>query len=184
MIKWGIPVLTLGVFIACQSEPKTPQICAYPGEGEYDYPLPAFNNLEDAFACAREKQKPLLLWFDSWISCTRKMEEVVLPGELLRDRLKQEFVIARLMVDDKTLLPEEEWFIWTVNDREFKVKTLGRKNSYYQIERFQTNAQPYFAILTPDKKKKLEDFGYTSDPSYIDSLLTSALSKLEALNSQ
>ena len=183
MIRWVGFIGIVGFLTACQTAPDTAQLCAYPDEGEYAHPIPAFNNLEDAFACAEEKQKPLLLWFSAWATCSRKMDEQVLPGDLLRDKLKQEFVIARLMVDDKTLLPEEDWYTWKLAGREFEVKTLGRRNSYYQIERFGTNIQPYFVVLTPDRKKKLEDFEYHTDPEYIDSLLSSALTKLEALNS-
>ncbi len=183
MIRRVLPALILGLVVqACQS-PSSAQLCSYPEEGDHSHPIPAYNNLEDAHTCAQDNQKPLILWFSSWVSCTRNMDEKILSGDLLRNRLNQNFVIARLRVDDRTPLPENEWFTWEINDRSFEVNTLGRKNSHYQIERFQTNSQPYFAILTPDGKNLLGKFEYNTDSMYIDSVLTSALKKWEEINS-
>jgi thiol:disulfide interchange protein DsbD len=54
-------------------------------------------------------------------------------------------VIVALYVDDKTELPESEW-ITSSFDGKVK-KTIGRKNTDFQITRFGVNAQPYYVIM-------------------------------------
>ena len=64
--------------------------------------------------------------------------------EVLR-RLKNDFIVVALYVDDKTELPENEWYTSTY-DGKIK-KTLGRQNADFQITRYNNNAQPFYVIL-------------------------------------
>ncbi|MEG0656655.1 MAG: thiol:disulfide interchange protein, partial [Mucinivorans sp.] len=55
-------------------------------------------------------------------------------------------VIVALYVDDKKTLPQSDW----VTDDNGKVmKTLGKINATYQIQRFHNNAQPYYCLIDP-----------------------------------
>ena len=50
-----------------------------------------------------------------------------------------------LYVDDRTKLPESDWYQSTYDGK--TKKTLGQKNADFQITRFNNNAQPYYVIL-------------------------------------
>ena len=52
-----------------------------------------------------------------------------------------------MYVDDKTLLPENDWFI-SEYDNKIK-KTIGKQNADFQITRFNNNAQPFYIAMNP-----------------------------------
>ena len=60
------------------------------------------------------------------------------------ERLREDFVILALYVDDKTKLPESEW-ITTSSGK--VLKDVGRVNSQLVYERFGVNSQPNYLIL-------------------------------------
>ncbi len=67
--------------------------------------------------------------------------------EVLR-RLKNDFIIIALYVDDKTTLPEKDWIVSSYDGK--VKKTIGKKYADFQISRFNVNAQPYYVILDTD----------------------------------
>ena len=79
------------------------------------------------------------------------MEKNVWSDPEVLKRLKEDFVIVALYVDDRTELPESEW-ITSSFDGKVK-KTIGAKNTTYQITNFGVNAQPYYVILGTDGQK-------------------------------
>ena len=87
--------------------------------GFYDY--------DEALAYANEVNKPLFIDFTGHgcVNC-RKMEEYVWADKGVLNRLKNDYVVVALYVDDKTTLPEDEWFKSTY-DGKIK-KTLGKQN--------------------------------------------------------
>ena len=65
-------------------------------------------------------------------------------------RLKNDFVVVALYVDDKKQLPESDWY---VSDYDGKVKkTIGRQNADFQINRYKNNAQPFYVILDQEEQ--------------------------------
>jgi thiol:disulfide interchange protein DsbD len=110
------------------------------------YGLPAYHDIDEALACAREQQKPVLLVFkfDNCSVCKRMESNVWSDGQVL-DLLRREVVIAALYVDDKTELPESEWITSTIDGK--VKKTLGRKLRDYQMSRFGVSAQPFYALI-------------------------------------
>lgn len=127
-------------------EPKFAELLHLPHglEGYFDY--------EQGLACARAQNKPLFIDFTGHgcVNC-REMEATVWSDARVLDRLKNDFVVVALYVDDKTKLPEEEW-ITSTYDGKVK-KTIGKKYADFQISRFGVNAQPYYVIL--DKEEQL-----------------------------
>jgi thiol:disulfide interchange protein DsbD len=121
-------------------EPKFDDIFKLPHglQGYFEY--------EQALACARELNKPLFVDIKGH-ACTncKVMEKNVWSDPEVLKRLREEFVIVALYVDDKTKLPEEEW-ITSEFDGKVK-KTIGRQNTDFQITRFGVNAQPYYVIM-------------------------------------
>ncbi len=61
-------------------------------------------------------------------------------------------------VDDKTTLPEDEWFTSTY-DEKIK-KTLGKQNFDLQIGTFNSNAQPFYVLLDNDENQLMYPRAY------------------------
>ncbi len=122
-------------------------------EGYFDY--------EQALAEAKAVGKPVFIDFTGF-NCAncRKMEANVWPQPEVLDRLKKNFVIASLYVDDKTELPEEQQFVSTYDQRE--KTTIGDKNADLQITKFNNNAQPFYCLVTPEGELLTKPVGYTS----------------------
>jgi hypothetical protein len=57
--------------------------------------------------------------------------------------------VVALYVDDKTELPESEWYT-SPRDKQLKT-TLGKQNADLQVTRYGFNAQPYYVIIDPDE---------------------------------
>ncbi|MCP1383226.1 protein-disulfide reductase DsbD family protein [Runella salmonicolor] len=122
-------------------------------EGYFDY--------EQALAEAKAQGKPVFIDFTGF-NCAncRKMEANVWPQPEVLERLKKNFVIASLYVDDKTELPKEKQFVSTYDQRE--KTTIGDKNADLQITKFNNNAQPFYCLVTPEGELLTKPVGYTS----------------------
>jgi len=106
--------------------------------GYFDY--------DQALKVSRDLKKPVFVDFTGH-GCTncREMENRVWSAPEVLKRLRENFVIVALYVDDKVIeLPKEEWYT-DKSGRE--VQLLGRKNTEIQTEKFGTNSQPYYVIL-------------------------------------
>lgn len=89
------------------------------------------------------------------------MEAVVWSHPEVLRRLKEDYVIAALYVDDKTKLPESEWY---TSDYDNKVKkTIGKQNADLQIRRLNNNAQPFYVLLGADEKVMVSPVTYDRD---------------------
>jgi len=107
--------------------------------------LTGYFDYDEGITCAKEKNKPVFLDFKGH-SCSncKEMEGKVWSDPRVLKKLREDFVIIALYVDDKTKLPEPEWVVST-SDGKVK-KTIGKKNMDFQITRFNTNTQPYYVI--------------------------------------
>jgi len=123
-------------------------------QGYFDY--------EQALACAREQNKPLFIDFvgHSCSNC-KEMEEKVWSDPRVLERLRNDFIIVALYVDERFELPENEWVTSTVDGK--VKKTIGKKNSDFQISRFNMNGQPYYVILGNGEQVLTDPFGYNTD---------------------
>jgi len=108
--------------------------------------LNGYFDMEEAKAAAKAQNKPLFIDFTGHgcVNC-REMESNVWSNPEVLRRLRDEYVIVAMYVDDKKSLPESEW-ITSNYDGKVK-KTLGKKNANYQIENYNMNAQPYYVLL-------------------------------------
>ncbi len=107
-------------------------------DGYFDY--------EQALKCAQAQNKPLLIDFTGHgcVNC-REMEQTVWADPRVLDMLRNDYVVVALYVDDKTTLPENEWYVSEYDGK--KKKTLGKKNADFQIKKFDSNAQPNYILL-------------------------------------
>ncbi len=108
--------------------------------------LKGFFDYQQALDCARRTNKPIFIDFTGHgcVNC-REMEANVWSAPPVLKRLRDEFIVTALYVDDKTLLPESDW-ITSKYDGKVK-KTVGKIYADYQISRFNVNSQPYYVLL-------------------------------------
>lgn len=120
------------------------------------FDLSCFNNFEDGLAYAIQQNKPIMLDFTGWgcVNC-RKMEEYVWADPRVLERLRQNFVLISLYVDERTKLPESEQHVSEKTGR--KIKNVGNKWSEFQEVNFGAVAQPYYVILGHDSLKPLHE---------------------------
>lgn len=120
-------------------------------EGYFDY--------DQAIACARSQNKPLFIDFTGHgcVNC-REMEARVWSDPAVLKRLKEDFVIVALYVDDRTTLPEEDWYT-SGYDNKVK-KTIGKQNADFQIRNYNNNAQPYYVILDNNENVVIQPKAY------------------------
>jgi thiol:disulfide interchange protein DsbD len=135
--------------------------------------LQAYNNLEDGLAAARESGKPVFLDFTGYgcVNCREMEARVWSDPEVLR-RLREDFVIVALHVDDKTRLPESKW---VVNDKGKTLKDIGRVNSYIALHDFGVNAQPNYFLLDGEGRRLAGPRPYNLDIQGFVDFLDSAL---------
>ena len=113
--------------------------------------LQGYFDFEQALNCAKEQGKPIFIDFTGHgcVNC-REMEQRVWADPRVLSRLKENFVILALYVDDKTQLSEKSWFISSYDQK--TKKTIGKQNADFQITRFNNNAQPYYVVLNEDEE--------------------------------
>jgi len=123
---------------------------------ELPHGLKGYFDYNQALGKAKEVNKPLFIDFTGHgcVNC-REMEANVWSDPRVLKRLKNNFIIAALYVDDKTKLPEADW---SKSKYDGKIKkTLGAKYADFQVVYFKSNSQPNYilldntAILDPDK---------------------------------
>jgi thiol:disulfide interchange protein DsbD len=121
------------------SEPKYSDIFHMPLglKGYFDY--------KQGLACAKEQKKPVLIDFKghACANCKRMEAKVWSDPEILQ-RLRDNFVIVELYVDDRTQLTENEWITSAVDGRQ--KKTIGKLYEDLEISKFKTNALPLYVI--------------------------------------
>ncbi len=146
---------------------------------EMPHGLNGYFDYDQALACAKEQNKPLMLDFTGYacVNC-RKMEDNVWGTDQVLPLLKNEYVIASLYVDDRTELDEKDR-ITSSYDGKIK-KTLGEKYADMQISRFGMNAQPAYIILDYDGEVLMKNpYFYNPDPEAFSEFLKEGLKKFK-----
>ncbi|MCO6500016.1 MAG: thioredoxin family protein [Vicingus serpentipes] len=146
-----------------------------------------FTDFDLAMEEAIKQNKPLLIDFTGWacVNC-RKMEETVWSSKLIKEKLKEEFILVSLYVDDKVELPSEKQGVFEFQKngvkQEKKIKTIGNKWSTFQTHVFNNNSQPYYAMISPDGYLLGNPIGYTPDVIEYKNYLECGLKAFRASN--
>jgi len=128
------------------------ELCSAPLYDDiFDMPLglTGYYDFEQGLKCAKEQGKPVLLDFKGHACANCKLMEAKVwsdPGVL--GRLRDNFVIIELYVDDRTQLPENKWITSSVDGK--VKKTIGKVNEDLEISKFRTNALPLYVITDHD----------------------------------
>ena len=121
--------------------------------------LKGYFDYEEGKECGLNLDKPLFLDFTghACFNC-RRMEENVWSDPRVMKILDENYLVVALYVDDKTLLPEEKWYV-SKYDGKMK-KTIGKQNFDFQITKFNSNAQPYYVLLDHEEELLLPPKSY------------------------
>ena len=150
---WGAPLKAISAFTPPMSTQKF---------GHNDQTVePQFTDYSEAIIAAEITGKPILVDFTGYgcVNC-RKMEASVWTDPRVADKIRKDYILVSLFVDDKTSL-EKSWRV-TENGTSVKIRTVGDKWSLLQRHKFGANAQPFYVII--DSKGKLLKGPYTFDP--------------------
>jgi thiol:disulfide interchange protein len=170
---WGAPLKSLAGYlpplythdfdlIALTRNEKANESCEEAKYAEFlhlPHGLQGYFDYDQALACARKQNKPLFIDFTGH-GCTncREMEAVVWSDPQVLERLQKDYVVVALYVDDKTELPEANWYT-SKYDNKVK-KTLGKQNADIQITNLENNAQPFYVLVGKDEKVLAWPYGY------------------------
>lgn len=190
---WGAPLKALAGYLPpmhthdfnllASSEQNNTKLCDDPKFSEFlhlPHGLHGYFDYDQAIACARQQNKPLFIDFTGH-GCTncREMEAVVWSDPQVLQRLQNDFVVVALYVDDKTELPESEWYT-SKTDNKVK-KSIGKQNADLQITNLQNNAQPFYILVGKDERVLASPFGYKKDPEAFAKFLDSGKKKFQEL---
>jgi len=145
------------------NQPNT--LCEAPKYGDFlhlPHGLQGYFDYEQGMACAKKLNKPVLLDFKGH-SCSncKKMENQIWSDPAVLQRLRDDYIIIALYVDDRTKLPEQEW---VTSEYDGKVKkTIGKINADFQISRFNVNSQPYYVLVDHEGNELVEPMGMNLD---------------------
>ena len=189
---WGAPLKLLSGYLP----PLTTQQFRFNGAGASDttststetvlygdllkipHGIPGYFDYEQALAAAKREGKPLLIDFTGHgcVNC-RKMEENVWVDPQVLKRLKEDYVMVALYIDERLELPESKWYTSSYDGKE--KKTLGKQNADFQITRFNNNAQPYYVILDHQEQLLATPRGYNTDIAAFVDFLDGARAKFK-----
>lgn len=134
---WGAPLKSISAF----APPLTTQ-----DFNLYGGTFREFDDYDEGMAYAADNQLPVIVDFSGYacVNC-RKMEGAVFDTRQVRDIIENNYVLIKLMVDDKAKLAKpysvEEFGSTT------KIETVGDRWSYLQRHKFGINSQPFYVLL-------------------------------------
>lgn len=143
----------------CNPTPKYSDILHLPEgyQGYFDF--------DEALACAREMDKPLLLDFTghNCVNC-RKMENAVWTDDAVKQIINEEFIVAALFVDNlNDLNPEDYVTVTEENGKTTTITKIGKKWKHYQRTKYAINSQPCYIIIDNDENVLAGPYGFDND---------------------
>jgi len=182
----GLLIIGLMVvqFIAC-GEIKN-ELCADIQSNKTGYSnfegIEVYTNVENAINCSSKKTKPLFILFSGYGNSGIRREtfaDKLFSNRRFRRLLADKFIPIVLYVDDDTKLKEMK--ISNRNGHEYKLRTIGNKNSDYQIRKLKSNSQPQLVILDHRGEKIISQIGYTENSSKYSNFLSDGYAKYRDL---
>ena len=135
---WGAPLKGVSAFVPPL---YTQDFNLYEG-GQFR----EFDDYDEGMSFAAKEGRPVLIDFSGYgcVNC-RKMEGAVFDTQEISDIITKNYVLVKLMVDDKQPLPEP--ITVEENGRKVRLKTVGDKWSYLQRMKFGANTQPFYVVV-------------------------------------
>lgn len=151
--------------------------------------LNCYHDFDEAVAEAKRQNKPLFVDFTGHgcVNC-RKMEETVWPLPGIIDRLRDDYVVVSLYVDEKVRLFPDNDFAYLLDPKTGeKLRTVGSKWSAFQVNNFDVSAQPYYVLMHHDGKTVLNtptDYANGNDPKVYQAFLECGLETFRRVNEE
>lgn len=146
------------------SHAQTTDVQGQQGGKKYDFlhlphGLQGYFTIEEGLEAAKKAGKPVFVDVTGHgcVNC-REMESRVWSAPEVLEKLRNEFVVVALYVDDKYKLDKEDWVTDEATGDVYK--DLGRANSYIAREKFGVNAQPNYVLLSPEGEILVPVRGY------------------------
>lgn len=135
---------------------------------------PHAHDFEIGMQMAQQQNKPVLVDFSGFgcVNC-RKMEAAVWTDIDVADKLRNDFILVTLMVDDRTPLAKPFKVVEGGVEKVFN--TVGEKNSYIQRSKFGANAQPFYVILDSDARPVYKSYAFDENPSHFVDFLNNGM---------
>lgn len=175
---WGAPLKSLSGYLppmathdfnifenrysGTSSENQLDDVPKYADFLHFPHGIQGYFDYDQALAAAKRTGKPLFIDFTGHgcVNC-REMEARVWSDSQVLQRLKEDFVMVALYIDERHELPESEWY---TSEYDGKVKsTIGKQNADFQITRFNNNAQPYYVILDHNEELLVRPKAYDTN---------------------
>lgn len=176
---WGAPLKALSGYLppisshdfdlvkisrenALSSDQDLDEVPKYADFLHFPHGIQGYFDYQQALEAAKRQDKPLFIDFTGHgcVNC-REMEARVWSDPRVLRRLKEDFVMVALYIDERYSLPESEWYISTYDNKE--KTTIGKQNADFQITRFNNNAQPYYVILDHEEELLVNPIAYETD---------------------
>jgi len=124
--------------------------------------LEGFFRYHEGMEYAKKVGKPVFIDFTGHgcVNC-REMEARVWSDPRVLKLLREEFVLIALYADDKKTAMESDW---VTSESGRVLKSIGKINAHLAMNKYNVNAQPYYAIIDPATEEHLTDpMGYNLD---------------------
>jgi thiol:disulfide interchange protein DsbD len=142
--------------------------------------LEGYFDLEQAKACAKIQDRPIFIDFTGHgcVNC-RAMEARVWSDPRVLSILRNYYVVVALYVDEKTELPEKDWYVSKYDGK--TKKTIGKQNADFQIVNYNNNAQPLYVLMSADGETLVSPKAYDLDVNNFISFLEDGLDKFDQI---
>ena len=150
---------------------------------EIPHGIKGYFDLDQALRCGMAENKPVFIDFTGH-GCTncREMEANVWSDPQVLKKLKEQFVVVALYVDERTELDSSEAYI---SDYDSKLKnTIGKKNFDIEKKIFLSNAQPFYCLVDHSGRLLVRPKGYDLDVRNFVNFLDMSLKEFEARKSR
>lgn len=134
---WGAPLKSVSAFVPPL---KTQDFNLYGGG------FKEFDDYEEGMRYAQEHNMPVLMDFTGYgcVNC-RKMESAVFDTDQVRNVIEDNYVLIKLVTDDKTELSDP--YKVSEDGKDVLIETIGEKWAYLQRHKFGASTQPYYIVL-------------------------------------
>jgi thiol:disulfide interchange protein DsbD len=148
--------------------------------------LDCYHDFDEAIAIAKLENKPLFVDFTGH-GCTncRAMEETVWPLPGIIERLRNDYIVVSLYVDEKVRLFPDNDFAYLLDPKSGqKLRTVGSKWAAFQVNNFNQPTQPYYVLMDNDGKTLLNkptNYDEGKDPVFYKAFLDCGLETFKQL---
>ena len=135
--------------------------------------IPGFFDLQEALEYSKGAGKPVFIDFTgaACVNC-REMESRVFSDPQVKSILNSKFVFVSLYGDVKTEVAEADW-VTLPNGK--VLKSLGKINTNFIMEKYKVNAMPYYIIVDAQGNQIVEPRGYNLDKDEFVKFLNNAV---------